>query len=334
MGPGIAEWFQFLKNTQSEATSPFLQKLASEMQVLQDRSKDYQAQQALKRTSTTPRHKQNKFQPGDFVLFRLSTDKPLPSKLTTRYQGPFEVIQQRLNDVECRNLITGAISTFYVEDLKLFIGDAATAKETAKTDQSQYDVLRILGYRGSPAARLTTEFEVEFGDGTVQWLPFRRDLTDTTQFEDFCRLRRELWPLLYTLVNATQRQREYNRSPVIKFHSFPTTVYVDLRYFGVGGLWYTRLKLPDQFRKSYVFEVSITGYVDQRTRKKVHAHFLLFDEHVQLDHNGVITWCYANVDPSFMIVINPAFAIEHPQIIPPNGKSATMQRLILANNQI
>ena len=62
----------------------------------------FQQELVKERVKDTPEETQNKYQPGDFVLFQRDSEVPRPSKLASPYTGPYEVIQQLKNDVECR----------------------------------------------------------------------------------------------------------------------------------------------------------------------------------------------------------------------------------------
>jgi hypothetical protein len=105
-------------------------------------------------------------------------------------------------------------------------------------------------------------------------------------------------------------------------------VYLDLRYFGVGGLWYFNRNLPNAHRTAYVLEVLVSDYVDNVTRKLVHAHVILFNERIQFDHPTVVTWAsYTAIDPSFMILIDASFAVSHPQILPPDNQKTLLKSL-------
>ena len=53
------------------------------------------------------------YQKGDFVLKKLSS---MPSKLTTKFSGPFEVVSQTKNDVSCKHLVHGSIHVFHVTE--------------------------------------------------------------------------------------------------------------------------------------------------------------------------------------------------------------------------
>ena len=59
---------------------------------------------------------------------------------------------------------------YHVERLKPFFGTGTEAVELAQRDNDQFDVERILAYRGDPETRTTMEFNVLFRSGDVVWL--------------------------------------------------------------------------------------------------------------------------------------------------------------------
>lgn len=65
-------------------------------------------------------------------------------------------------------------------------------------DYNQYVVKEILSYKSDPERRRDMEFEVLFEDGSVVFLPYSKDLSDTVQFESYVRKEKPLMPLLYT----------------------------------------------------------------------------------------------------------------------------------------
>ena len=115
------------------------------------------------------------------------TDKPKPTKLTSPFIGPYKVIRQEKNDVEAQHVVMGGIRTFHVTQIKLFMGTAAEAHDLAQRDADQHMVLRFRAYIGDPKKRTTCEFEVEYLDGSILWLPWDTDLFKMTQYEQFCR---------------------------------------------------------------------------------------------------------------------------------------------------
>jgi hypothetical protein len=61
---------------------------------------------------------------------------------------------------------------FHVSTLKIFHGDRDAAFQAAMLDLNQFLIKQFLAYRGDPLTRTTLEFEVEFEDGDVAWLPW------------------------------------------------------------------------------------------------------------------------------------------------------------------
>ena len=74
----------------------------------------FKHQQELVKKRTSQNEKQNTYQPGDLIFHRPFTDKPLPSKLICRYEGPYEVLRRYKNDSECRHLAMGSVETFFI----------------------------------------------------------------------------------------------------------------------------------------------------------------------------------------------------------------------------
>ena len=65
---------------------------------------------------------QNLYQAGDLVLKRIEQRVP---KLSGLYLGPFEVLSQTHNSVQCRLLCSHVVLPFDVELLKIFHGTKA-----------------------------------------------------------------------------------------------------------------------------------------------------------------------------------------------------------------
>jgi len=149
-------------------------------------SKQFQTSLVEKRTRENP-SRPNEFQQGDLILFLTTQDKLRPTKLTPAYSGPYKVISQRNNDVECRHIVGDFIRVFHVSRIKLFHGTEEEAYRIALLDNDQYVINRITAYRGEPLTRTTMSFEVHFEVGSIVWLPWSTELSDTIPFEEFCR---------------------------------------------------------------------------------------------------------------------------------------------------
>ena len=175
----------------------YVRMLDESLRNLQAASKKYQDNLVAERLKTNAESKQNIFQPGDFVLFQLSKDKPLPSKLTPRFSGPYEVVHQVKNNVTCKHLVMYSTHVFHVERLKLFFGSRDEATKLAMHDHDQFEVDKIISYHGNARTRTTCEFEVLFTDGTLVWLPYSKDIADTAPFEIFVNSRPELFILFF-----------------------------------------------------------------------------------------------------------------------------------------
>jgi hypothetical protein len=160
----------------------------------------------------------------------MNPDQFLPNKLHPKFKGPYEVVSQHKNDVECRSLIYDSITKFHVSRLKLFHGECSAeelrerAFKLAQIDNDQYILTTIHAYQGDIERRSTMFFEAEFFDGSRVWLPFSRDLYQTEQYELFIDRTPELLLYKYTVDVARVITAEINAAPI-------TTVDVGVRVF-------------------------------------------------------------------------------------------------------
>ena len=101
----------------SSITSAWVRGLDEDLRHIRAKSSAFQDELVKARTQDTPDETQNRYQPGDFVLFQRDPTVPRPTKLASPYTGSFEVIQQTKNDVECRHLVMGNIRVLHVLSL-------------------------------------------------------------------------------------------------------------------------------------------------------------------------------------------------------------------------
>lgn len=226
---------------------------------------------------------QNRYQPGDLVLLVRDTSKPRPTKLSPAYIGPFEVISHEGNTVEVRHPVVHNIQHLHVSKVKLFAGTLQDAFQTALEDYNQYEIETILTYAGDPLKRTALDFEVRFKDSSVLWLPYSKDLADTTHFEDFCRSRMELRLLLLTASLASQQLATW-RSSAITLVKPGDTCYVLLRSYGQA--WYLTLPLPDLLHTHYYVLHTYQSYVS-KARRKITLFCPLFNESYPVDNTFV-----------------------------------------------
>jgi RNase H-like domain found in reverse transcriptase/Chromo (CHRromatin Organisation MOdifier) domain len=133
-------------------SSDLIHALNRNLQVVRSISTAYQLSMRRQRTAPTTLATQNTFQPGDYVLWN---PKETPtslrsSKLAPKLLGPYSVIRQTANDVECRHLATQKLQTFHTDRLSPFVGTPASAKTMSLLDQDLHLVSAILAHRGNP----------------------------------------------------------------------------------------------------------------------------------------------------------------------------------------
>jgi hypothetical protein len=195
-------------------TQQYLQLLDKNLKTLYIISKKHQDQIAAERKKHSSLELQNTYQPGDFVLWQRDPNIPLPTKLSPKFVGPYEVISQSRNDVTCRHVGLGHIKVFHVSRLKIFHGGAEEAKKVAMIDNNQFVINEFKAYRGDPKIRTSIEFEVLFEDGSLVWLPWSKDIFETIQYESYCRSRPELYPLIFDAKTSLKRISELNKTPI------------------------------------------------------------------------------------------------------------------------
>ena len=282
---------------------------------------------------------QNLFQPGDFVLHK----QPGATKLKYHWYGPLEVLKQRHNNVEARHLATGAVETYHVSRLKLFVGSAAQAREAAMRDQDQFTLECILTYQGNPLRRSETRYYVRFQDGDTVWLPYHRDLYETVQFADFIASRPELY-ILSLPTSAVAKFITYVKSLSIPSLHLPdstarrptrawmdplligSTVYVDLRFWSDDGHnWYFELNLPHALTAIYVVPITYTAWGSQQ--RTVFYECPLFDYSDNFNAYQVFAYgSQSRFNSSTMILVDPALAVAYPEILPKSTRSKLLRR--------
>lgn len=263
-GSDIAVSLKFPSGPLDRKSAPqFLRMLDDDLRALRSAADKNNKAVIDKRLAENNGPAQNLYQPGDFVVLKRPMTRPLPSKLSFRYAGPYEVLSHTKNDVKCRHLASGSVHEFDVSDLNIFAATKDEAVELAIADIDHYEVKAIVRSRGDPLKRTTMEFFVQFMDGSELWIPLNKDLFDLPVYEDFVRARPYLMPLLYPAAEVSKYVASLNRSPITEV-SVGDTVLVDLRSW--GHLWYQSLGLPDADFMDYVVECTYSHWVKKSSR--------------------------------------------------------------------
>jgi exodeoxyribonuclease-3 len=315
-GTDAATWFQMPENlAPGEYCTKYCQFLDENLRIIREITKKHQDEIVAKRTAENDPARQNQYQPGDFILFKPNTPFA-ESKLSPLFKGPYEVIRQVDNDIECIHVATRIVSKFHVDTVKIFHGDAEDALRQAMVDKDQYKVKGIRGYRGNPMKRTSCEFLTEFEDGDIIWKPFDRDLYDTIAYEEFCKSRPELMFLHLPYRLATQSMKQWNRTPITEV--IPgDKVFVDIRF--MGSFWYDNLHLPNGETLRYVLEMEYTEYPrrSQRNHLSINIHSEFYNrDYENLNHCWVLMWgCHKTFNTNDMVKVNQALGRRFPHLL-------------------
>jgi len=116
------------------------------------------------------------FTAGSYVLVEdpQTTNKP---KLNPLHDGPFEVLGQRGNEVQIKNLINNKASYVHITRVRPFHYDPVVTNplHIATQDQQEFVVDSILQHRGSPSDKTHMQFLVRwqgYGPESDSWEPW------------------------------------------------------------------------------------------------------------------------------------------------------------------
>ena len=307
----------------SEITNAWVRALDQDLRHIRAVSARFQAELIAERLAATPEDTQNVFQEGDLVLFRLNPDNPLPTKMSSPFLGPYKVIQQYKNDVECRHLVMGNTKWFHVTQLKIFHGTEEEGFKAALLDADQHVIRRILRWKGDPMKRTTMEFKVEFEDDDILWLPYTKDLDESVQFGNFIEEQPYLFPLRYKASDATKRITALRKEAITAVQPLDI-VYVELRC-AYGLDWYDTLSIPNKYDVVYVVTVQYIKWRD-RHHRFIQPKVLVLDEVMRdWDNYDVISYGSKKTLTDDMYVIDESFVVQHPEIIDPKHRDRLLK---------
>ena len=86
----------------------------------------------------------------------------LPTKLSPPFLGPYQVIEQVVNDVHCRHVVLRTKHAYHVERFKPFFGSMEDAILLAKIDKNQVSIVSINYAMGNPFLRSKMRFNITF----------------------------------------------------------------------------------------------------------------------------------------------------------------------------
>ena len=163
--------------------------LNNNLAIVRSITNEYQNQLRSQRIKS--KYAQNKFQPGDLILWnpREHPTSMRSTKLAPKLLGPYSVIKQTKNDILCQHLVTDQQFTFHADRVTPFIGPLTKARQAALLDKDEFMIDKIKTHRGNFRHKKHLEFLVHW-DGypsdTDSWEPWC-ELLHTTPLHDYLR---------------------------------------------------------------------------------------------------------------------------------------------------
>lgn len=112
-----------------------------------------------------------------------------PSKLHTRWRGPFRVVSSNGNQYTLENLVSEKLSTHNVTELKPFLWEDGKVdpREVARIDDEEFEIEDIFDHRVIDMEKKRVKFHVRWKNyEEVTWEPYE-NLKDTQQLHDYLR---------------------------------------------------------------------------------------------------------------------------------------------------
>ena len=206
------------------------------------------------------------------------------------------------------------IETYDVQDLKLFYGNMAKAREAALRDYDQYEVSDVLAYDGTSEARTEMQFYIRFADGDERWVHYTNDLRANSAFVAYCYKHSNLNILTQPSQNAAAFKRKHNNTPITGIN-IGDVRYVDIRAFADSYEWYESLDLPSYQFKTYVLHMECTKWCNKK-RTAIHLYSPIWQQ--AYEFKGYKYFCYGqhNNLRDDMTLIDESFIQQYPQLEP------------------
>lgn len=303
-GSQDAAYFELPYWMDSEAKSiEFLKRLDKNLSVIREVSQILQDKIAKERREGDKMVPT--YLPGDFILWN-SLENPcdhLDEKLATPWKGPYEVVKQTKNDIQCTHVVLGEDAVLHVSRVKPFFGSREDAIRIGMTDKDQYRIISIDWCTGNPHVRTSMMFGITWEDG-FQSIRYNADLAASQQFQDYIHSRSYLFPLRFTSKLASKEISIINGDMITSL-SLGQTVYLNLRYFdGVNSIWFDSLSLPNR-EKDYVTKGSVVSWVNQ-SQKRVRIKVGIYNAIYSLSTYEVQAYITKAVSQSSMVEVTNA----------------------------
>jgi hypothetical protein len=195
----------------------------------------------------------------------------------------------------------------------MFHGTPEEAQRMALLDKNQHVVCYIDAHRGEPTHRTGMEFGTRFEDGDYLWLPYSKDISDTSAFARYCAPKHELQILLLTARQAQKRIAELNAKtiPAVYLHQ---VFYLPLRFFGENFYDSFQDLFKDAYSQDYYYKAVYTDYHDLSRRK---IKVTVPERNLKLVLNGAQFTMYGQQQelPRHAILVDRDFLKNNPAVL-------------------
>jgi hypothetical protein len=167
----------------------YLNKLNNNIKLINNISEKYQKDLREGRISKTLL--QNKYQPGDLILFdpKENPHSLRETKLSPKYLGPYKVILQRDNDITCEHVTLKTRVVLHTSRVHPFFGTLEDAKRISMVDHEEYLVEEILAHKGDTTKKSSLTFLVKWSGYSSEhnsWEPWS-ELRSNSVLHDYLR---------------------------------------------------------------------------------------------------------------------------------------------------
>ena len=251
-GTEDATYFRLPTDSPADNAAALLTTLDSNLRIVREKSR--QIQQKIVEERRRSDGEPQSYAIGDMILFNVR-EKPgdmLPSKLFPPFLGPYKVIAQNKNDIDCEHVVTLERKVLHVSRVKPFFGSEEDAYRIGKIDRNQFSVISINYFTGNAHVRNSLAFNVTFEGDDIVMLPYSPDLAAVDKFQSYINEKPWLMPLRRTAELSKKFVTHQNRSPILAVIPNQQCL-LHLRYYDKTNLsWYDELKLPDPHKEYFV----------------------------------------------------------------------------------
>ena len=315
-GTQDAEYFKLPDTLNTASTChEILRRLDDNLKIVREISFRTQTDISTQRLKATgqPAH----YEEGDLILWnpKEKSSDHLETKLSPNWLGPYEVIKQIKNDIECFHINLKSKATFHVSRVKPFFGTREEALEVAKYDRNQYSIVSFNYFTGNPHVRQSLSFNVTFEDGTID-MPYSSDLADSSQFDQYVNTYQVLYQLRYITVQEAKSAASALRRTSITIIKPGDIVFLHLRYYdGRNAMWYDAIGFPEK-HKQYVVESRVLRSCNKQCTR-MELYLPLFDNKVIIDSYDATLYVIneSDFDPDTMILVDTSYFQQYPKLI-------------------